>query len=256
MENMVNTVFYFFIYAFLGWCLEVTYVAVETGKYVNRGFLSGPICPVYGVGIVFVLKLLEPFGGNLFLMFMGSVIVTSAVEFVTGFLLEKAFHQRWWDYSNKPFNIRGYVCLSFSLAWGIACLIVVDRIHPIIISFVDLLPSKIKWILMPIFAAAFAIDLAAAVKSALNLNKELEIIDELSSKIKEASDDIGENIANRAIAVAKKREELEELIGTSVLKRRRFLNAFPGIKSIKHTEALEKLKKYQNKEIDKSDGKS
>lgn len=113
----------FFLYAFLGWCTEVSYAALVTGTFVNRGFLNGPVCPVYGFGAVIVLNCLTPLADNLLLLFLGSVALTSALEWFTGFVLEKLFHQRWWDYSDEPFNLSGYVCLRFSIAWALpACL--------------------------------------------------------------------------------------------------------------------------------------
>ena len=113
---MYETLFLFFIYAFLGWCLEVAYHALVTGQFINRGFLNGPWCPVYGFGALAVLACLLPLRENQFLLFLGSVAVTSAIEWLTGFALEKLFHQHWWDYSDQPFNLNGYICLRFSLS--------------------------------------------------------------------------------------------------------------------------------------------
>lgn len=115
---MYQLLWIFFIYAFLGWCTEVSYAALKTGRFVNRGFLNGPVCPVYGFGVVIVLWVLEPLRGNLLLLFLGSVALTSLLEWLTGFVLERLFHQRWWDYSQEPFNLGGYICLRFSIAWG------------------------------------------------------------------------------------------------------------------------------------------
>ena len=114
----------FLIYGFVGWCTEVIFAAVNSGKFVNRGFLNGPICPIYGFGILAVVRLLKPFGNNILLLFVGSVLITSGLEYITGFLLEKLFHQKWWDYSDVPFNIQGYIC---SLG---TCLHVHRRNHP------------------------------------------------------------------------------------------------------------------------------
>ena len=99
---MYHLLWIFFIYAFLGWCTEVSYAALKTGRFVNRGFLNGPVCPVYGFGVVIVLWVLEPLRGNLLLLFLGSVALTSLLEWLTGFVLERLFHQRWWDYSQEP----------------------------------------------------------------------------------------------------------------------------------------------------------
>ena len=100
----------FFAYAFLGWCMEVSFAALTSGRFVNRGFLNGPVCPIYGCGAVIVLFCLEPLKDHLFWLFVGSVILTSALEWLTGFVLEKIFHERWWDYSDMPFNLGGYIC--------------------------------------------------------------------------------------------------------------------------------------------------
>ena len=118
--NLYFLLFYFIIYAFLGWCTEVVYAALNTGKFVNRGFLNGPICPIYGFGIAAIVAFLAPVSNNPALLFAGSAIITSAIELITGWIMEKAFNTRWWDYSTMPFNIGGYICLKFSIAWGIA----------------------------------------------------------------------------------------------------------------------------------------
>ena len=117
--SVYQLLWYFFIYAVLGWCVEVIFCTATTGQWVNRGFLNGPLCPIYGFGMVIVLLCLTPLQGSLPLLFLGSFLLTSALELVTGFVLKKAFHTTWWDYSDQPFNLGGYVCLGFSLAWGL-----------------------------------------------------------------------------------------------------------------------------------------
>ena len=116
----------FFIYAFLGWCTEVAFAAFKEHRFVNRGFLNGPICPVYGFGVVAVIHFLTPLRSNLLLLYLGSAILVTAIEWLTGFILEKVFHNKWWDYSNMPLNLNGYVCLLFSLIWGVFCVFIVD----------------------------------------------------------------------------------------------------------------------------------
>lgn len=130
----------FFVYALLGWCTEVSYAALVTGKFVNRGFLNGPVCPIYGFGAAIIFLCLEPLKQNLLLLFLGSVLLTSLLELAAGFVLEKLFHQRWWDYSDEPFNLGGYICLRFSIAWGLIGLFVVDLLHPTVMLLVRLLP--------------------------------------------------------------------------------------------------------------------
>ena len=118
MSEFYYFVQFFFIYGFLGWCTEVAFAAWKERTFVNRGFLNGPICPIYGFGVCSVVYLLKPFESNFILLYISSVILVSALEWLTGFLLEKLFHHKWWDYSNEPFNIKGYICLRFSINLG------------------------------------------------------------------------------------------------------------------------------------------
>ena len=205
----------FFIYAFLGWCTEVSYAALVTGKFVNRGFLNGPVCPVYGFGVVIVLAGLTPLEDNLLLLFLGSVVLTSSLEWLTGFVLEKLFHQRWWDYSDQPFNLSGYICLRFSIAWGFACLFVVKLLHPTVLLLIRLVPKTLGVILLVLLGAVMAVDLAATVSTIVKLNRRLEQIDELAAKIKEASNEFGENLAERVLDAAERgagwKEDIDEL---------------------------------------------
>ena len=124
---MYYLLWFFFIYAFLGWCTEVCFVALKTGTFVNRGFLNGPVCPIYGFGALVVLTALEPLRDHLLLLFLGSMALTSLLEYLTGLLLEKLFYQRWWDYSDEPFNVGGYICLRFSLIYVILLQIIIRR---------------------------------------------------------------------------------------------------------------------------------
>ena len=202
----------FFIYAFLGWCTEVSYAALQTGKFVNRGFLNGPVCPIYGFGVVIILACLTPLKQHFILLFLGAVVLTSLLELVTGFVLEKLFHQRWWDYSDDPFNIGGYICLKFSIAWGLACLFVVDILHPTIQWLISLVPRGLGWVLLGIFAAGMAVDLAATVSTIAKLNRKLEHIDQLAARIRETSNELGENLADRVLDAAEKGADFKESV--------------------------------------------
>ena len=202
----------FFVYAFLGWCTEVSYAALQTGKFVNRGFLNGPVCPIYGFGVVIILACLTPLKQHFLLLFLGSVVLTSLLELVTGFVLEKLFHQRWWDYSDDPFNIGGYICLKFSIAWGLACLFVVDILHPTIQWVIALVPRGLGWVLLGVFAACMAVDLAATVSTIAKLNRKLEHIDQLAGRIREASNEFGENLADKVLDAAEKGADFKESV--------------------------------------------
>ena len=200
----------FFIYAFLGWCTEVSFAALTSGKFVNRGFLNGPVCPIYGCGVVIVLFFLEPLRENTLLLFLGSVVLTSVLEWLTGFVLERIFHQRWWDYSNEPFNLGGYICLRFSIAWGLACLLVVDVIHPTIHWLITLIPHTLGLVLLAVFSAAMVVDLAATVRTIARINRQLTQLDELAGRIKSLSNELGESLAERVLDAAEKGGELRD----------------------------------------------
>ena len=189
----------FFIYAFLGWCTEVSYAALKSGRFVNRGFLNGPVCPVYGCGAVIVLWVLGPLRGNLLLLFLGSVALTSLLEWLTGFVLERLFHQRWWDYSQEPFNLNGYICLRFSIAWGLACLFVVKLVHPSVLWCIRTIPHPVGVGLLILFSVTMAVDLAATVRTIARINRQLSQLDELAAGIKEMSNELGENLADRVL---------------------------------------------------------
>ena len=207
---MYQLLWIFFLYAFLGWCTEVSYAALRTGKFVNRGFLNRPVCPIYGCGVVVVLAGLEPLNGNFVLLFLGSVVLTSALEWATGFVLEKLFRQRWWDYSDKPFNLGGYICLEFSVMWGFACLFVVDILHPSIEFFIRLIPHTMGWVLLGLFSAAMAVDLAATVRTIAKINRQLDQIDQLARRLKTASNEFGENLADRVLEAAERSADWKE----------------------------------------------
>lgn len=274
----------FVIYAFLGWCTEVAYAALDTGKFVNRGFLNGPVCPVYGFGVLVVVLVLTPLKENFLILFAGSFLLTSAIEFVTGFLLEKLFHNQWWDYSNEHFNICGYVCLKFSILWGLACTMIMDMIHPAIYKVIQMVPKIPGTILLVLLCIALGVDCVITVSTILKFNRHLKLIDELGTRLKAVSDEIGENIYEGVTTVLEKSgdfkenielksaefsENHEEFIGNvktafsekkeewaqlqakykeALEKRnsgeRRLMNAFPTMKAKKHEESLNRLKKY------------
>ena len=182
------------IYSCLGWCCEVAFAALKTGKFVNRGFLNGPVCPIYGFGVLSVVLVLEPVKDNLLLLFFGSMVFTSLLEFIAGFAMERIFHDKWWDYSNNPFNIKGYICLEFSIIWGIACVLVVDIIHPIIMKLVYALPHTLGLWLMGALYVLLVTDAVLTLVELLKLPKRFKAMEELEAAITAVSDAMGENI--------------------------------------------------------------
>lgn len=209
-QNFYELVWIFIIYAFIGWCTEVSYAALDTGKFVNRGFLNGPYCPIYGCGVVIVVAILTPLKENLLILFAGSFLLTSVLEYITGYILEKVFHNKWWDYSDKPFNIKGYVCLKFSIYWGLACTFIMDIIHPIIYAAIRFIPFVLGVVLLSIIMSIFVADCIITVTTILKFNKRLKIMDEMAASIHRLSDEIGENIYENVTDVIEKSEEFQK----------------------------------------------
>ena len=120
---------FFFIYCFFGWIFESTYVSAKTGHFVNRGFLRLPLLPLYGTGAVMMLWVSLPVKDNLFLVYLAGVIAATILEYVTGWGMEKLFKMKYWDYSNQRFNVKGYICLSSSIAWGFLTIFLTEVVH-------------------------------------------------------------------------------------------------------------------------------
>ena len=198
----------FFIYGFLGRCVEVAYCGVENGNFVNRGFLNGPICPIYGFGAVIVILCLTPIKDNVLILFIGSAVLTSLLELATGFALDKIFHARWWDYSDKPFNLGGYICLKFSIYWGLVCIALMKGIHPAIFKLVKAVPHFLGIIILVFLTAVFIADITVTVITINKLSKRIKLMDDIAEKIRAVSDEIGEHVFEGTSAVVKKGEEI------------------------------------------------
>ena len=206
--SIYELIWLFFIYGFLGWCVEVAYCGVENGNFVNRGFLNGPICPIYGVGAVIVILCLTPLQDNVPVLFVGSALLTTVLELITGFALDKIFHARWWDYSDKPFNLGGYICLKFSIYWGIVCIFLMKGIHPAIYNLLKKLPHLPGTIIVVFFSAVFIADIIVTVVTINKLAKRVKIMDDIAKKIRIVSDEIGEHVYEGTSVVIRKGEEI------------------------------------------------
>ena len=230
--DFLTLTLYFFIYAFFGWCCEVSFATLKTGKFTNRGFLNGPLCPIYGFGCVGIICALSPIKDNLILLFFGSMFLTSLLEFLTGFLLGKLFKQKWWDYSKEPFNVMGYVCLRMSLLWGFACVFVIKLIHPIFESLVVKLNYPVNLIIALVLYAILVADLIVSVFQLIahkkNMRKYNELVyqkfDSAQNALRVTSDKIGTGIYKGTV---KSVTELNALI--TKIKRTRLVKAFPAL---------------------------
>lgn len=209
MPDIYETLFYFMIYAFFGWCLEVVYQAVEHGKFINRGFLNGPYCPIYGVGVIIVAGALDPIKENIVILFVGSVILTSVLELVTGFVLKKIFDMQWWDYSDERLNLGGYICLKFSLLWGVACLVTVRLIHPAVEGFVSAFPEYPGAAVLGVFAMGFVSDTTVTIMAIVNIKKHFELLEDISAQMRMISDKTGEKLFGAVESAIERKEDLD-----------------------------------------------
>lgn len=202
----------FFIYSFLGWCVEVAFVAVTAGKVTNRGFLNGPVCPIYGCGMIGVLLALLPVEKNIWLLFLGGMVICSAVELFGGWILDKIFHMRWWDYSDEKFNIGGYVCLAFSFMWGMAVVFAVKFVHHPIMAVVKKIPFQIQVIIVVVCGVVFVVDMIVTLKNLIGINKSLGQLDKLAESLHTVGEQLKDVVGNSAITVAEKAEEGMEIL--------------------------------------------
>lgn len=185
----------FFVYAFLGWCGEVIFSAITRRVFVNCGVLSGPICPIYGVGAILVIACLSPLHAHPMRLFLSAVVLTSVLEFITGFLLERIFHTKWWDYTGKIGSIAGYVCLPMSLLWGAACLLVIYGIQPGFRWILSWLPLPAGWSALCLLTLILFIDIGVTTGNLIRLKKLMKLADDLKAAMLKVSDSLGEKLA-------------------------------------------------------------
>ena len=160
---MLRTLCYYFLlflmYAILGWIVEVINAYIQKKKFVNRGFLIGPYCPIYGVGMLAIISLLQEYTGNYIVLFILSMTICMVLEYLTSYFMELIFKARWWDYSNKKFNINGRICLETAIPFGLGGMLIMYDINPIIVGFLNRLSDNTLLILGISLMTIFVIDL-------------------------------------------------------------------------------------------------
>ncbi len=193
--GIADMALYFFLYSFLGWAQETVQCSIKERRFVNRGFLNGPICPIYGCGALLIFTFLLPIKRGIAspflavpLVFLCGAVIASALEYVTSWVMEKLFHARWWDYSDKKWNINGRICFWISVGWGLLTAVFVFGIQPVfedlaagLYRFQPLLPN----ILAVSLTGLFLIDTVVSVKAALSIGNRLEQLEKLGAVLKE-----------------------------------------------------------------------
>lgn len=206
---------YFFVYGFLGWCTEVGFAAFKTHHFVNRGFLNGPICPIYGVGVTAVITILTPYKSDIIVLYILSVVLVTVLEGVTGWAMDKIFHNKWWDYSDMPLNIGGYVCLLFSIVWGFACLFIIYFIQPLVHDLLAFIPTIVGIILIIILGITLIADLYVTASTIFKFNRRLAAMEKIAAEMHEISEQIGQEIFEKTIRAMDRQEASKEKLATA-----------------------------------------
>lgn len=277
LDRFCYLVLLLLIYSFLGWCGEMVYCSIGQRKLCEkRGFLNGPLCPIYGHGALLVLAALGGGCADPIMTFFLGGILTSAVEYATSWAMEKLFHMRWWDYSNHPFNLHGRVCLLNSTLFGLASVALCHWVAPAVSGWVMRL---FAWgIAVPLaltLAVVYLADIVLSVRSAIQISTRLAklhaIHQELAEKLAQLRQEQRENAQQRLqhledqlssareasqqrenqLALRRKelrqeaQEKLRALYEKQDIFERRLLHSYPTLRSLRHGDALNKLREYR-----------
>lgn len=200
----------FIIYSIIGWLMETSFNTIVTKKFTNRGFFMGPYCPIYGVGVILILFLLRRYQNEPFVLFVMAIIICSFLEYITSWFMEKLFKNRWWDYSDRKFNINGRICLEIAIPFGLIGMFVFYGLNPFIINVVSLIPKSALIVISIILFVIFLIDMIISLNIIVKIenisnNRKMDSTEKITKKVREA-------ITNKNIL------------------QRRLINAFPRMK--------------------------
>ncbi len=190
----VESYLMFFIYSFTGWVIEVIYYGLTEGKFINRGFLAGPLCPVYGLGFYAAIWIFEPLNDSFFIIFFGMATACTLVELIAGVILYHTFHMRWWDYSDYKFNFRGYICLRFYVYWGIAASLGIYVLHPAVKWLIAHINYPVRIGILILFTVVLVADLVTTIITIVGFRKKFEAMEKVVTGTKAVSDKIGSGI--------------------------------------------------------------
>ena len=225
MIQTIETYFLLFIsYAFLGWCMEVGCKYVQFGKFINRGFLIGPYCPIYGWGAIAITILLKRYTYDPLVLFIMSTLVCSIIEYFTSYFMEKKYHARWWDYSSKKFNINGRICLETLIPFGILGLLIMYVTNPMLFKIYQSISEIVVHIISITLFIIFIVDniISSNIISSVNV--------EGSKLVKDNTEEITEKV--------------KQILREKSWLHRRLINAYPNLKDIrvKIKQVKEKVK--------------
>ncbi len=211
----------FYLYCLIGWIWEVSLHLVKEQKFVNRGFLYGPWLPIYGSGTMIIVIFTLPFSDNMFLVFLMGALSATVLEYVTGWAMERIFSMRWWDYTDMPLNIRGYICLPATIIWGVFSILMIRYLFPFTSDLIRQIPFSIAEILSILLTIVFVYDVIESTHAALRLKEMLRKIAENSAAVQMVREKIAESEERMAYDADQVREEIsayEERVFASMAK--------------------------------------
>lgn len=245
-SEIIKIICYFFLYSLLGWAMESIYISVGQRRLVNTGFLYGPFCPIYGFGAVVLYVLLIHLQGKPVLIFFTGFFVLSVWEYFVGFLLEKIFKTKYWDYSNNRFNLNGRVCLLNSIYWGFLSVFFIEIWNPLVETQLNKVPEDIILYIDIILTAYIIIDMILSSIKASNLSKRIKKLIQLGDNLKEKLEEMKKTSSEKQkVALQKIIDDLK--LRQKVMRQkvdRQVLNlkkAFPSVQS-EHIKEYLKMK--------------
>ena len=212
----------FFIYSIAGWLMETVQLSIREKKFINRGFLIGPYCPIYGCGVVLITILLQKYHDDIPATFFLSILICGTLEYATSYFMEKIFKARWWDYSTRRFNINGRICLETLIPFGIAGTTITIWINPFLLKYINMVPTLAMHIILGIISILFISDSIVSLKIILNLK-------EMSKEFKDNTDEISNKV--------------KRIIRKKMVLYRRLVRAFPRIKENVFYSKWDEMKK-------------
>lgn len=198
---------FFYIYCFVGWVWESTYVSIRKRRFVNRGFLYGPWIPLYGTGWLVMLVCALPLKDNLFLVYISGMFGATLLELVTGLAMEKIFKVKYWDYSNQKIQFKGYICLSSSLFWGLLAVLVIKWVHAPFERLVLAVPRPMAIAFVIVLSILFVVDVGFSIKTALDMRRILVALERIHEEMEQAQKQLADKMEQSRQQVADKLEQ-------------------------------------------------
>lgn len=223
--NLMFCFVLFLIYSTIGWMMEVTLCSIQQKKLVDRGFLIGPYCPIYGVSAIIIIFLLKKYETDVIALFVMATIICSIMEYLTSYFMEKIFHTRWWDYTHMKFNINGRICLSNSILFGVLGLLLMYFINPFFQNILLMIPKFIFIIISIILLLVFISDVIVSFN--------------IINKIKLTAENVR---MDKTEEITKK---VREILQKKSLLYRRVANAFPNLEVLKKIKLRKDVKENE-----------